>query len=178
MPPRAAPTSAPAPIAESPVKAAAPAAPDICRGIMRLFARNDVWCLTEMPLRNARRADLIGIDGKGRLVIVEVKVSRADLLGDDKWQDYLDHCDRFYWGIGPDIDRSLLDRDTFLPERCGVIVADAYDAEIVRPGATHPLAAARRKVEVERMARHAMRRLTCGADEDCARFLAGGGPTI
>ena len=52
----------------------------VARGICRLFARNDIWCLPEMPLRSGRRADLMGIDAKGQVVIVEIKVSRADLL--------------------------------------------------------------------------------------------------
>ena len=61
----------------------------VARGIARLFARNAIWCLAEMPLRNNRRADLMGIDAKGHVVIVEIKVSRADLLGDAKWAEYL-----------------------------------------------------------------------------------------
>ncbi|WP_374284369.1 MmcB family DNA repair protein [Novosphingobium sp.] len=130
----------------------------VARGIGRLFARNDIWCLPEMPLRNGRRADLMGIDGKGQLVIVEIKVARGDLLGDAKWLDYLDYCDRFYWGLAPHLDRSCMEDAAFLPERCGLIVADGYDAEILRPAATVPLAAARRKVEMERLARAALRR--------------------
>jgi len=130
----------------------------VARGICRLFARNDIWCLPEMPLRNGRRADLMGIDAKGQLVIVEIKVSRADLLGDGKWTDYLDFCDRFYWGLAPHLDRACMEDASFLPERCGLIVADGYDAEILRPAATVPLAAARRKVEVERLARASLRR--------------------
>ena len=59
----------------------------VARGIGRLFARNAIWCLPEMPLRNGRRADLMGLDDKGRIVIVEIKVARADLLGDTKWPD-------------------------------------------------------------------------------------------
>ena len=47
----------------------------VARGICRLFARNDIWALAEMPLRNGRRADLMGIDPKGRIVIVEIKDS-------------------------------------------------------------------------------------------------------
>jgi hypothetical protein len=130
----------------------------VARGISRLFARNDIWCLPEMPLRNNRRADLMGIDPKGQIIIVEIKVSRGDLLGDGKWTDYLDFCDRFYWGLPPDLDRNCLETDDFRPSHCGVIVADTYDAEIVRPAPLHPLAAARRKVEVERLARTALRR--------------------
>lgn len=142
----------------------------VARGIGRLFARNDIWCLAEMPLRSGRRADLMGIDAKGQIVIVEIKVSRADLLGDGKWTDYLEFCDRFYWGLPPELDRSALDTEAFLPERCGVIVADGYDAEILRPAASVPLAAARRKVETERLARTALRRLVMAGDPHTAQW--------
>ena len=144
-----------APILDDPDLKAARA---VARGICRLFARNDVWCLPEMPLRNARRADLMGIDAKGHLIIVEIKVSRADLLGDAKWGDYLDYCDRFYWGLAPHLDRACMEAPAFRPERCGLIVADAYDAEVLRPAPMVPLNAARRKVETERLARAALRR--------------------
>ena len=93
----------------------APVAGDVARGIMRLFGRNDTWLMPEIPLRNARRADLMGIDGKGKVVIVEIKVSRADLMGDGKWPDYLDYCDRFYWGLPPQLDCSPLDSEISAP---------------------------------------------------------------
>lgn len=136
----------------------------VARGICRLFARNGIWCLAEMPLRSGRRADLMGIDAKGRIVIVEIKTARGDLLGDAKWPDYLDHCDRFYWGLSPELDHACLETEAFLPHACGVIVADGYDAEIVRPAPERPLAAARRKAETERLARASLRRLVTGAD--------------
>lgn len=143
----------------------------VARGIMRLFARNDIWCLPEMPLRGGRRADLMGIDAKGQVVIVEIKVARGDLLGDSKWPDYLDHCDRFYWGIAAHLDQAPLASEAYRPECCGVIVADGYDAEIIRPAPTIPLAPARRKVEIERLARAAMRRTTVAGDEACAAWI-------
>ncbi|WP_416379089.1 MmcB family DNA repair protein [Altererythrobacter sp. H2] len=143
----------------------------VARGIARLFARNDIWCLPEMPLRNGRRADLMGIDAKGQVVIVEIKVARADLLGDGKWPDYLDFCDRFFWGLPPLLDRSPLEGADFRPDCCGVIVADGYDAEILRPAPLHPLAPARRKVEVERLARAALRRQLVARDPDCAPWV-------
>lgn len=153
---------------------AAPALPDsppgaaqVARGIARLFARNDIWCLGEVPLRNGRRADLMGIDARGQVVIVEIKVARADLMGDAKWGDYLEFCDRFYWGVPPGLDRAPLDSAAFCPERCGVIVADGYDGEILRPAALSPLAAARRKTQVEHLARIAMRRHTALIDPLC-----------
>ncbi|WP_137680542.1 MmcB family DNA repair protein [Aurantiacibacter suaedae] len=158
--------SAPSPVVDADVTPAR--AREVCRGIGRLFARNGIWVLPEMPLRNGRRADLMGLDAKGRIVIVEIKVARADLLGDAKWPDYLDFCDRFYWGLPPELDRGCLDGEDFRPDMCGVIVADGYDAEIVRPAPSHPLAAARRKVEVERLARTALRRQQVALDPHCA----------
>jgi hypothetical protein len=146
----------------------------VARGIMRLFARNDIWCLSEMPLRNGRRADLMGIDPKGHIVIVEIKVARSDLLGDGKWPDYLDFCDRFYWGLPPGLDRGPLESELYRPDCCGIIVADGYDAEILRPAPLAPLAAARRKAETERLARAALRRLTVGGDPQCAPWGAEG----
>lgn len=136
----------------------------VARGIARLFARNDIWCLAEMPLRNGRRADLMGIDARGQVIIVEIKVSRADLLGDAKWPEYLDHCDRFFWGLAPHLDRAVMETPAFRPDVAGLIVADGYDAEILRPAPLVPLAAARRKVEVERLARTALRRQVLAAD--------------
>ena len=160
----------------SPDSLAAPllAAGDVARGIGRLFARNDIWCLSEVPLKNGRRADLMGIDAKGLVVIVEIKVARADLLGDAKWPDYLDYCDRFYWGLPPALDRAPLESEAFRPETCGVIVADGYDAEILRPAALDPLAAARRKTQVEHLARIAMRRHMALVDPLCTALDSPG----
>jgi hypothetical protein len=151
----------------SPSDSPALSAGDVARGIGRLFARNDIWCLAEVPLKNGRRADLMGIDAKGLIVIVEIKVARADLLGDAKWTDYLDYCDRFYWGLPPGLDRAPLESAAYRPETCGVIVADGYDAEILRPAALDPLAAARRKTQVEHLARTAMRRHMALIDPLC-----------
>jgi hypothetical protein len=138
----------------------------VARGVSRLFIRNQIMVQPEVALRNLRRADLMGISQKGEIVIVEIKCSRADLLGDQKWREYLDYCDRFYWAVPAGFDVSPIEGEGFMPERSGLIVADAYDAEIIRPAALVPLASARRKVETERLARLAMRRLMGIADPE------------
>jgi hypothetical protein len=145
-----------------------PDASAVARGICRLFARNDIWCLPEVPLRNGRRADLMGVDGPGRVVIVEIKVARGDLMGDGKWPDYLDYCDRFYWGLSPVLDRACMETEAFMPASCGLIVGDGYDGEILRPAPLLNLAPARRKKELERLARIAMRRRQVECDPECA----------
>ena len=151
-----------------------PSAADVARGVGRLFARNDIWCLPEVSLKNARRADLMGIDAKGLIVIVEIKVARGDLLGDGKWPDYLDYCDRFFWAVPPQLDRAPLDTAAYQPDVSGVIVADGYDAEIVRQAPLTRLAPARRKAQVERLARLAMRRHTALIDPRCAEIDTAG----
>src|SRR6476620_9848786 len=82
---------------------APPIAADVARGVTRLLCRQDMFTVCEMPLRNERRADLMAIDAKGGFTIVEIKVSKADLVGDGKWFDYLEYCDHFYWAVPPSL---------------------------------------------------------------------------
>src|SRR5665213_2451479 len=131
---------------------------DVARGVTRLFFNHDLFALCEVPLPNGRRADMMAIDGDGLITIVEIKVSRADLLGDCKWPDYLEHCDRFLWAVPAGFDLSPFERECFRPDICGLLVADRYDAAIVREPALRKLAPARRKVEILRFARRAARR--------------------
>ena len=141
---------------------------DVARGVARLLFRQDLMALCEVPLGNGRRADLMAIDPKGQIVIVEIKVSKADLRGDGKWPDYLDYCDRYYWAVPAGFDLRPFEEPGFRPEMCGLIVADRYDAETVREAAVRPLAGARRRVETLRFARRAARRLLGGLDPGLA----------
>lgn len=134
-------------------------ATDVARGVARLFMRHDLMAIAEVPLGNGRRVDLFALSPKGIITIVEIKVSKADLLGDGKWPDYLDYCDRYFWAVPQGFDLSLFDRDVLMPQRTGLIIADRYDAVIAREAQTTPLAPARRKVETIRFARRAARRL-------------------
>ena len=146
-------------------------AADVARGVARLFLRAELVPLGEVPLGNGRRADIMAIDARGCITIVEIKCSRADLLGDMKWPDYLDYCDRFFWAVPSGFDLSLFDSEALWPARTGLIVADQYDAELLRPAPVEPLPAARRKAETLRFARRAARRLTALADPDHAAEL-------
>jgi hypothetical protein len=74
-------------------------AADVARGVSRLFMRHDLMAIAEVPLGNGRRVDLFALSPKGIITIVEIKVSKADLLGDAKWPDYLDYCDRYFWAV-------------------------------------------------------------------------------
>jgi hypothetical protein len=144
------------------------AAQDVARGVTRLFFRQDLFALCEVPLPNGRRADMMAVCSRGILTIVEIKVSRADLLGDQKWPEYLDYCDRFYWAVPAGFALELFDGGSLGPELSGLIVADRYDAAVVREAPVRKLAAARRKAETLRFARRAARRLAGDLDPGLA----------
>jgi hypothetical protein len=141
---------------------------DVARGVARLLFRQDFTALCEVPLGNGRRADLMAVDPKGCITIIEIKVSRADLRGDMKWPDYLDYCDRFYWALPSGFALELVDEPWFQPDVTGLIVADRYDAALVRAAAHRPMSGARRKAETLRFARVAARRLLGGLDPGLA----------
>ena len=142
---------------------APPIAGEVARGVTRLFCRHDLFAICEMPLPNGRRADLMAIDARGGLTIVEIKVAKTDLLCDGKWLDYLDYCDRFFWAVPAHL-AGILEEERYLPNEAGLIVADRYDAAIIRDAAHRPLAPARRKAELLRFARRAARRLSAQID--------------
>jgi hypothetical protein len=146
------------------------AAQDVARGVTRLFFNQDLFGLCEVPLPNGRRADMMALDAGGTITIVEIKVSRADLLGDCKWLDYLDYCDRFFWAVPAGFDLAPFDHDNFQPHLCGLIVADRYDAAVVREAPVRKLSPARRKAETLRFARRAARRLVGDFDPALAGF--------
>lgn len=142
----------------------------VVRGVSRLLLRAGVAPLAEVPLGCGRRADILGIDTAGRLTLVEVKVSLADLRGDRKWPEYLDYCDRFFWAVPAGFDLSPFAGAELAPDRTGLIIADRFDAEQVRAAPWVPLAPARRKAETLAFARRAALRVLAVNDPESTRI--------
>ena len=44
---------------------------DVAKGVTRLLFRQDLFAMCEVPLPNNRRADMMAVDAKGGLTIVE-----------------------------------------------------------------------------------------------------------
>ncbi len=125
----------------------------IARGVVRMLAQHDRPALTEVTLRNSRRADVMSIGREGAIWIVEVKSSIADYRSDAKWQEYRDFCDRFFFAVPPDFPTEII------PDDCGLIIADAFDGAFARDAPDLRLNAARRKAVTLRFARMAAERL-------------------
>lgn len=131
---------------------------DVLRGTCRWLLRAGVSPLAEVPLGNGRRADILGLDSAGRLTLVEIKVSLADLRGDRKWPEYLPHCDRFFWAVPANLPLDDLHGPGFGAEVTGLLVADRFDADLLREAPWRPMNAARRKAESLNLARRAANR--------------------
>ncbi|OYU39486.1 MAG: hypothetical protein CFE33_08885 [Pseudorhodobacter sp. PARRP1] len=136
----------------------------LARGVCRALRQFDFVTVEELVPTPGLRVDVMALGPKGEIWIIECKSSRADYMTDQKWRGYLEWCDRFFWAVDGDFPVQVL------PEASGVIIADAYDAAILRMAPDTPLAAARRKVMLQKFARHAALRLQGLRDPNFSAF--------
>ncbi|KNG95666.1 hypothetical protein ATO11_01460 [Pseudaestuariivita atlantica] len=130
----------------------------LARGVVRHLASLGMVCIEEFTPERGKRVDVMAMGPKGEIWVVECKSSRADFMADGKWQGYLEWCDRYFWAVDEAFPTDLL------PEGTGLIIGDAYDAEVLRMAPEEKLAAARRKAVTRRFATHAARRLMAARD--------------
>ncbi|MFN7001847.1 MAG: MmcB family DNA repair protein [Roseinatronobacter sp.] len=125
----------------------------LARGVCRCLSSLGFAPLVEFVPARGLRVDVMALGPKGEIWVVECKSSRADFRADQKWQGYLEWCDRFFWAVDPDFPQELLPADS------GLILGDRFGAEILRMPDASPLAPARRKAVVQGFARQAALRL-------------------
>ena len=128
-------------------------ATDVARGVSRLLQQEGFSPILEFTLANGRRLDVAALGADGTMLGVEIKVSIADLKGDQKWPEYLEFCELFYFAIPPDFP------DHHVPGGTGLIVADRYGGAIIRPSQRAILHASRRKAVTLSFAKVAAERL-------------------
>jgi hypothetical protein len=130
----------------------------VARGTQRLLTTLGLTCVSELSLPSGRRADLVALGEAGEIWIVEIKSSIADFRADQKWQDYRAHCDRLFFAATMEVPCDIFPTDT------GLIVADAFGAQIMCDAPEHRLHASTRKSMMLIFARAAARRLQSLAD--------------
>jgi hypothetical protein len=142
-------------------------AQDVARGVSRLLTQEGFSPILEFTLANGRRLDVAALGNNGTVLGVEIKVAVDDLRQDNKWPDYLEFCELFYFAIPPDFPDELVPPDT------GLIVADRYGGAIVRPSPVATLHASRRKAVTLSFAKVAAERLNFALEfaADPARVL-------
>lgn len=134
------------------------------RGVLRHLALSGMAGIPEFSLVTGRRADILALGPKGEITIVEIKSSVADFRVDAKWPEYRAFCDRLMFAVPIGFPVEILPQDT------GLLMADAFGAECLRPAPLHPMAGATRRALTLRFARAAATRLAVLYDPD---LLAG-----
>jgi hypothetical protein len=125
----------------------------IARGTTRLLRSLGFAAVSELPLPSGRRADLVALNERGEIWIVEIKSSVEDLRADQKWHEYRAHCDRLFFAFTQDLPCEIF------PEQTGLIVADAYGAHMHCEAPEHRLPAPTRKLMTVRFALVAAQRI-------------------
>ncbi|KAA0912119.1 MmcB family DNA repair protein [Aquicoccus porphyridii] len=125
----------------------------LARGVCRHLSGHDFATVEEFTPERGKRVDVMALGPRGEIWVIECKSSRVDFTSDRKWGGYLEWCDRYFWAVDVDFPTELLPDDT------GLIIADAYNAELIRMGPEEKLPPARRKALTLRFARQAARRL-------------------
>jgi len=90
---------------------------------------------------------------KGKIGIVEVKSSIADFRADNKWHEYQEFCDFFWFATLPDVPADIF------PDEIGFMIADQFGADIQREAEELSVSAAMRKSMHLRFARASALRL-------------------
>src|SRR3954467_10991138 len=125
----------------------------VARGTMRLLHQFGFSAVSEPALPSGRRADLVGLNSASEIWIVEIKSSIEDFRTDQKWMDYRLHCDRLFFATTMEVPCEIFPKDT------GLIVADAFGAQIVCEAPEHKLHASTRRSMMLSFARCAALRL-------------------
>ncbi|MEM1073224.1 MAG: MmcB family DNA repair protein [Pseudomonadota bacterium] len=137
----------------------------LARGTARLLRSHGFACVEELVPARGLRVDVMGLGPKSEIWIVECKSSRADFTSDAKWQGYLEWCDRYFWAVDENFPTDLLSPES------GLIIADAYGAEILRMAEEQKVSPARRKSLVQKFAQTAAQRLHVLRDPDMTLAL-------
>lgn len=141
-----------------------PTARTVQRGVLRHLIARGMVGVTEFCLVSGRRADILALDPRGEISIIEIKSSVQDFRTDGKWPEYRAFCDRLLFAVPLGFPVEIL------PQEAGLLVADAFGAELLRDAPRHALPAATRKALTLRLARTAANRLAALYDPDLLRL--------
>lgn len=102
---------------------------------IRYFADKGFSVYEEIGLKKGGnlRADVVAINLKGQIIITEVKSCWQDFASDNKWKNYLEFCNKFYFCIPKWLYES--EKGEFIKNVCkenkvGLFIINYHDSEV------------------------------------------------
>ena len=68
---------------------------DTLQKTMQFLSLKGYKVITEFALPNKKRVDIIALNLKKEILIIEVKSNTRDIKLDKKWKNYLKYCNRY-----------------------------------------------------------------------------------
>ena len=99
---------------------------EILQKTMQFLSLKGYKVLSEFALPNKKRVDIIAINLKKKIIIVEVKSNKKNLKYDKKWKNYLNYCNYFYFACNDKL------KDFDFSENIGVIQNNSNNIRIIR----------------------------------------------
>ena len=99
---------------------------EILQKTMQFLSLKGYKVLSEFALPNKKRVDIIAINLKKKIIIVEVKSNKKNLKYDKKWKNYLNYCNYFYFACNEKL------KDFDFSENIGIIQNNSNNIKIVR----------------------------------------------
>ena len=99
---------------------------EILQKTMQFLSLKGYKVLSEFALPNKKRVDIIAINLKRKIIIVEVKSNKKSLKYDKKWKNYVNYCNYFYFACNDKL------KDFNFSENIGVIQNNSNNIKIIR----------------------------------------------
>ena len=93
----------------------------ILQNTMRFLSAKGYRVLSEFALPNKKRVDIIGINLKKEIVIVEVKSNKIGVKLDKKWKNYLNYCNYFYFACSEKLNLNFSENIGIIRNNCNKI---------------------------------------------------------
>lgn len=93
-----------------------------------LFHRGFI-SVAEFTLPNGKRADIFAYN-ESQIVIFEIKVSKSDLMTDQKWPEYLSYCHDFFFLTPVELKDEVIAKTKF--SNCGQFIETSNSIRLIR----------------------------------------------
>ena len=98
----------------------------ILQKTMQFLVSKGYKIITEFALPNKKRVDIIGINSKKKIIIVEVKSNKNNFKNDIKWKKYLKYCNYFYFSCNEEM------KNVNFSKKIGIILYNSKEIKIFK----------------------------------------------